>query len=99
MLAATKASVSDESKEISNRIAAWEFQYSLEESRNLKKAIELAIQFLKEYAELFPNRYIPQSIPQLSAFAIRIHVEFMGLSLEAARKGSSELVSTIVQKY
>jgi Fe-S-cluster containining protein len=99
VLSATEVSTSNESEAISNRVAAWEFQYSSPKSRDAKEAIELAVEFLAEHSDVFPHGYIPQSIPQISVFAIRIHSEFFGHCLASTRERSTELVDTITQKY
>ena len=99
VLSATGAPTVDESEVISNRISAWEFQYASPASRRIQQTIALTVEFLSAYSDDFPKGMIPQTTPQLSAFAIRIHTEFAGLSFESASQRASELITTITQKY
>jgi len=99
VLSATGAPTTGESDVIANRIAAWEFQYSSQASIAAKEAIELAADFLQSHRASFPEGYLPPLTPQLSALAIRIHSEFVGLSFESTQQRAEQLVTTITQNY
>jgi Fe-S-cluster containining protein len=99
VLAATGASTKDESLVIGNRVQAWDFSYSNNDSEKKAAAVILAMTFLRDNTELFPKEYLPPSESQRAALAIRIHEEFLGYNKESLKPNHSSFVSKIVKKY
>ena len=99
VLAAAGASIDNESSSIAKRITMWSFSYTKFESKELSKAVKLAMVFLKKNVHLFPPGFLPESEPQIAAMAIRVHGEFIGHSKESIGPARSTIVTTILSKY
>ena len=97
-LAASGVNITDESKEILERVTAWEFDYSSSESIELSNAVKLASLFLSENKNKFPDGFIPLSCGQVAVLAIRVHHFFIGQTKDSLQKNIDVLVNKIVEE-
>lgn len=97
-LAASAIEITDESKDITERVKSWKFEYSYSKSIEQSDAIKLAATFLSENESIFPDGFIPLLSGQIAVLAVRVHRFFIGHTRESTQENIGRLVSKIVEE-
>ena len=97
-LTASGIKITDESKEITEKVRSWSFEYSSRKSTELASAVKLAGSFLSENKSKFPEGFIPLLSGQLAVVAVRVHHFFIGREINLSRENLGVLVNKIVNE-
>ena len=97
-LAASGLKIDDETKEITDRVNSWEFGYSSVHDSELSNAVKLAVKFISENRNIFPDGFVPLLKGQIAVMAVRVHHIFIGHTMDSVREDTNSFASEIVVK-
>lgn len=68
---------------INERVRAWRFSFSTEDSQNRLKAIRSAANFIEQHPDAFPGSRVPSEPTTIAVLAIKVHSVFLSSSSNA----------------
>ena len=82
IFSATGLPVDDDKSLIAQQARRWKFDFPTTDDRKQFSAVQAAAKFLSEYAECFPDRFVPSNTTQQAILAIKVYTVFLNFTNE-----------------